>query len=519
MKTHEPNRNFIRGFAFLMRWLLRVSLILLITGACKKSGTDTTPVTPTGGVDPSTITGAENLGAGYDVFDNYADGSKVKATILDFSKLNKDNLIQVKTIEGGSFSTCAGTSIDEYSSSLSVMASLSGSYMYFSGAIKTNFDKTRYQYEAFSFATVKSLIEKTQIRLPLDMTPAELKPYLTATFKSKLNDASVSPATLFTLYGTHCMTGIMLGGRLDYSVSDSTSDLTEGKSISVYAEADFSNNVATISGSVGVVTTEEYNKYLHSCRKILHVYGGRSEFGQQIINKDNYDDWINSIADHSVLCNFAQYGLVPIWEFCESQSRKSELMAAFQTWADDRKITVYSEPRWCILDVKVEFGFNTLDPLPINGRLYHRIKADLNCGCGGSTPYIFLYYLLGQENDPDFNPLAELCTIDDSDGESLATLPGKGWEQVDGNLNKGAGGDNIYFAIRRITEGESMLTGLRVELENETNFFYSTPSSVSNQWLEVAEKYNGTYPQDLNEGAGGYNIFIWHTHDLVTPPK
>jgi hypothetical protein len=391
--------------------------------------------------------------------------------------------------------------------------------MYFSGAVKTNFNKNRYKFESFSFATVQSLIEKTQVRLPLDLTPGDLKPYLATTFKSKLNDPSVSPSTLFTLYGTHCMTGIMLGGRLDYNVSASTSDLTEGKSISVYAEADFSNNVAKISGSTGVVDSSEYRQYLQSCQKILHVYGGKSEYGQQIINKDNYDDWINSIADHSVLCNFAQDGLVPVWEFCDSQSRKDQLIAAFQTWADDRKITVLKEPRSCILDVTVEYGLNTPDPLYINGRPYHRLIADLNTGCGGSTPFIFLYYLQGLETDTVFAPLAELWTIDFSDGETLEALPGAGWRKVDGNLNLGAGGDNIFFAVRPATEGELLLTGVVVELLDENKFFYTINAGAQNNWHWVTQGYSGDKYQDLNEGSGGYTIYVAYTQDEITPPK
>jgi hypothetical protein len=91
--------------------------------------------------------------------------------------------------------------------------------MFFSGSVKTNFLEDRYSYKEYSFATVKSIIQKTQLRLPVDMTAEELKPYLAATAKNKLNDPSVTHYDIFSIYGTHCLTGVTLGGRLDYSVS------------------------------------------------------------------------------------------------------------------------------------------------------------------------------------------------------------------------------------------------------------------------------------------------------------
>ena len=111
-------------------------------------------------------------------------------------------LIESKMVEHSIFSTTSGTTIEEYSNSLKITASLEGSYMFFSGAVKTNFHEDRFSYESYSFATVKSLIQKTQLRLPIDMEAEELKPYLTPSARSKLNDPSISPEYIFDIYGT-----------------------------------------------------------------------------------------------------------------------------------------------------------------------------------------------------------------------------------------------------------------------------------------------------------------------------
>lgn len=511
MKNYEIMNFFLGRRNPLSLVITSLFVTLFFFQSCQKSTNDENEPDPQ--INPTSIEGSENLGSGYDVFDNYAEVSRVKAAILDVDALNKDGLIEVKTLEQSVFTTTSGTTVEEYSNSLQISASLEGSYMFFSGAIETNFHQERYSSTTYSFATVKSLIQKTQLRLPIDMAAEELRPYLTETAKTKLNDPTVTPDYIFNIYGTHCLTGVILGGRLDYSVSAETSDLSAGKSIGVYAEASFSKGGVSVSGSSGVVTEEEYAQFLTSRQKIVKTYGGQSEFGQDIINKDEYDAWIGSIDDNTVFCNYTQHGLVPVWDFCDNIVRKNELLTAYETWANDREIIVNPpEPKLCILDINVQFGANVADPLLIEGREYFRLPADLNASVGGA--YIWIYYLLGYDNDETFTPLSEICTIDQTDGETLAALPGEGWVQLVGDLNSGAGGDYITLAYRRSSyPADKLLTGLRVEHIAKSNNYFTQYTSELNSWYAVTQGYGGTLKQDLNEGSGGWTIYLYYTYD------
>lgn len=483
-----------------------IALSILCMISCDKKEEDKSIILPSEGM--------ESLGSGYDVFDNYAEVRKIKASILDVDALNADGLVEVKTVEHSIFTTSSGTSIEEYSNSLSLSAGLSGSYKFFSGAIEANFHQERYSYESYSFATVKSMIQKTQIRIPIDVNVSELKPYLTETARANLNNPGVSPATIFTQYGTHCMTGVILGGRLDYSVSARTSDINESYGIGLYAERSFSAGGVSISNNQSIITEQEYEKYLSSQKKIVKTYGGQSEFGQDIIHKDDYDNWIESIEGRTVFCNFTEQGLVPVWEFCDDLSRKDELAQAFDTWAAEREIVVHPAPELCILDIKVMFGSSVADPLLINGREYHRLPADLNASVGGE--YIWIYYLLGYDNDLMFEPVAEICTIDETDGETLGALPGEGWVKLPEDLNTGAGGDYIYLAYRRINEPtEKVITGLRVEHAAKSNNYYSLHTGSTNNWYAVQAGYNSGTKQDLNEGCGHWYIWLYYTWDEI----
>ncbi len=495
---------------FLKKWnLIKIMAVLIlfsfsIFNSCKKSDDMSVPIPPEG---------KESLGAGYDVFENYADVYKLKAAILDVDKLNADGLIETKTVENSTFTTTTGTTIEEYREELAVNAYLSGSYNFFSGSVTTNFYEECYSYESYSFATVKSMIQKVQIRLPIDISAEELKPYLTATARSKLNDPSVSPEYIFDIYGTHCLTGVILGGRLDYNVSAMSRHLNTQKGIGVYAEASFSKGGVSVGGGAGMVTEEEYTTFMKSQKKILHVYGGQSEFGQDIINKDDYDKWINSVDNNMVFCNFTQHGLVPVWDLVDNQDRKEALLTAYESWSANHEIIVNPEPKLCMLDVKVFFG-NVADPLLIEDREYHRLPADLNASVGGSL--IYIYYLLGYDNDLTFSPIAEVTVIDQTAGHTIGELPGTGWVMLPEDLNKGAGGQYLNLAYRRSGgPPDYVITGLRVEHVAKANSYYSQFTGTDNNWYGVLMDYYGVYKQDLNEGSGGWFIYLYYTRDEI----
>jgi hypothetical protein len=131
-------------------------LILLSVGCEKEPDELPGPFDPI--ENPELINGIENLGSGYDVFDQFADASKVKALILDYRALNDAGLVEMKTLEHSTFHMTSGSSISEYSNSLSVSVGISGSYMFFSGSVRTNFSESRYSYDSYSFATYHSMI-------------------------------------------------------------------------------------------------------------------------------------------------------------------------------------------------------------------------------------------------------------------------------------------------------------------------------------------------------------------------
>lgn len=451
---------------------------------------------------PEDIKGTENLGAGYDVFDNYADVLSLKAKILDVEAMDADGLIEYKTIDKGVFKTISGESIDEYASSLNTTTKLDGSYRFFSGSIETNFSQDRYQQTQHSFATVQSLVNKHGIRVGPNYHAVDLIPYLTAKAKEDINDPNYSGENLFAAYGTHCVTGLILGGRLDYSVTADMSKVESSKSIAVFAEASFDAMFASASASNSTVSSEEMASFNQQKEKRLEIYGGAAEYGQNIINDNDYSAWINSISTNYIFCDFQDQGLIPIWEFCDDATRKAELEESFDTWAEERQIIIGEQIVQCIVDLKV-LTAGRWDDLPetLEGG-YKIIGHDLNSGAGGD--YIALYYKLGASNI-EGGPINEIFIQNTSDGEGI-----NGGTKIDVDLNKGAGGDFIYLVYKR--GAERPITGIAIE---DGDKWYSDGCNSQNTFYWVMEQNNPSTKQDLNEGAGGNYIYIGYTYDRV----
>lgn len=270
------------------------------------------------------------VGAGYDTInDEYADIESVKEAILDLDRLYEDDNVRVETLEKSEFVTITGESLLEYATNLSVKAKVKGSYYSFKGSLKTNFNLNESTVYEESFATVKTTIKKRSYVIPNTLNSTELQDYLTDSAREHLNNSSLTPEELFETYGTYVITGAITGGRLDYNIQAESSEVSSFTSVEVLAKASYNSGVKSISGSVDTSYSEEQLSAISSVNKNLIVYGGSSEEGQKIISSNNYDNWVSSVSDNTVFCDFAEDGLIPIWELAESVERQTEIEEAY----------------------------------------------------------------------------------------------------------------------------------------------------------------------------------------------
>ncbi len=279
--------------------------------------------------------GLDVLGFGYDVFGQYADQSSTKEFCLftysgftnkpiGSNTYSVPKLVQLKNISKHITKTVSGSSLREYSKSLSAEVGLSVDAMFFSGSINSSYSQSSSGQTAHYYFTYMDA--NTKWRVSLDNRNIEaLKAMLDPQFKKDLNNPNVSPANLFETYGTHYVASAYLGGRADYTSVSDVSQNTNTQDIAVAVEAEYK----AVSGNSKLSKSQsETLKNAKTTTKLV-VTGGNSEFANDISDPVTYEKWASGIATMPVLCDFDKNSLRPIWELCNSSTRKAQLKAEF----------------------------------------------------------------------------------------------------------------------------------------------------------------------------------------------
>jgi MAC/Perforin domain len=463
--------------------------------------------------DPAILTGMDLLGRGYDVFSNYADPKEVKAEVLDFDAMYNAGLIERIQLEDSDFQTIEGTKVEDYMSTLSQKASVGGSYAGFSGSVTVNFDESHYNHSEYSFATVETLIRKYSARIDLGASAIDLKSYLTNNSHSVINNPLVDPESVFISFGTHVLRGIVIGGRLDYNVSADMSLVEGTKSIGVFAEASY-EGIFSVDVSSETVSASEMSSFNSVRKKSLKVYGGSSEYGQYIIaeNEAGYAPWIESIRENPVFCDFDRTTpIIPIWDLCDDPTRAAALESGYEAYAQKRAIDP-TDPtptsHACIVDIKLydlTYGYSGPNPTADGFVL---LPQDLNEGAGGNFIYVLVKYGLDTDTSPA--PVTNIYVRNASYGDPV--IPG--FIQPTGfcDLNHNAGGDDIFLYFAR--GGTQVIRSVATKNTSDSRYYYSKPGTFTFNDDE-GRTYTWVDDRDLNRNAGGDDIFLGWSYDLV----
>jgi hypothetical protein len=280
----------------------------------------------------------DSIGRGYDVFDPYASPVYVKASrILDTAALYDAGLLVEQQIGEGSTTIIAGETLETYLSEMASTTTLSGSYKYFSASVSVSFTETEYSSYAQQFATIRSAVRNHRISVDASYSVDELVPYLDDRFRSKLNDSGVSPETVFQQFGTHVLTDIYTGGRLEYIATANQSEYQSTRGFGVEAQAGFDMLVASAEIDQDFTSSEEQTRYESNVRTDVMLFpAGWST--TTVADESDYSAWEQEVrtADKYLLCDFADGGLIPVWEFCDSQVRGNQIASAFDDWAQTK---------------------------------------------------------------------------------------------------------------------------------------------------------------------------------------
>lgn len=226
---------------------------------------------------------------------------------------------------------------------------------------------------------------------------------------------------------------------------------------------------------------------------------GGSECGQHLFNEGNYQTWLSSVAGNPVLCDFTSLSLMPIWELCESSTRRTEVEDAFQDYAKGFELPgVLTDAAPCVSEIIVKAGLQA-EMARYQEAGFRILPDNLNEQAGGA--YIYLLYKEGLDTDAGITALSTIS------GANPA--PPAGWFRIKGNLNEGTGpGDpEIYLCYQK----EVSQTPAR-----QLQFLYGEEPLVP-AGFELVANYYYENAQNFNHGTEGDFIYLAFSRELPNP--
>jgi hypothetical protein len=481
-------------FSLVITLLLLISLILVL--GCSEDN----PTIPQPNQEDNLLPGAAYMGHGYNVFGDYAKAEFVKSPLFKYDdytsvtvggkSFNIPTDIEYIYVNASDFKSVSGLNSYEYRESMSINASLSGQYSFFSLSVKNNYTEEHYRSNYRAFCTIQNVIKLWKLTLPYtDFT--KLKSMLTNEARNDI--ANLSPELLFNKYGTHFLAELIIGARADYNtcVTKCASTSTIKNNFSVCAEASFKKKSG--SGSFNMVTEEQLQCFESNSFQNLKVSGGKSEYGSYIFQTGNYDKWIESInnIENLTISDFTDNSLIPIWELCADDIRKTELSSAFESYAEQFELpSLVDDAIDGLYFEAASYPVVTPDPG------WTLINVDLNRDAGGK--YIYLCY----KNGLDDHEAVSAITFVINNQQTPA-----GYIKIPQDLNEGSGGEFIYLCYRKEVTSNPIR---RVNILIGEN-------SVPEPGFYFGENYYSGIKQDLNQGAGGNYIWLVYSYDLPDP--
>lgn len=391
------------------------------------------------------------LGSGYDLFGQYAFAGSVKQRIFAWEHAKTvprdmyqvPELITATPVQGTESHLFWGESAlklqSTFSTSVSIGFSLPG---LFSASITSEFStstlrKSRQVYSIY------------QIILPLwkysfDYKSETAKRMMTNDFKQAIQ--SYPPNDLFDIYGTHFLHQIIIGGRLHFSSVTKSAYYANSTEFETSVKGSCELDIGTLEASASVSTTNAIQSFNTNSETHLHSLGGDPALAEMLgkgkdANENNayFKAWLESVRECPVLVDFGDHNkpFIPIWELTDDPKRRAELESAVETYLNERD---QRERLYADRLVGVEIIHD-----PSSGNIqapsgYIKDPYDLNKGAGGD--FIFLctaYQPVDEIKRQKIRPITGLKVIDIHGG-----VP-QGWELINVDLNKGAGGADLYL--------------------------------------------------------------------------
>ena len=232
------------------------------------------------------------------------------------------------------YSSQFADSFASLSRKLSVTAHAEVDSFGFQGSLDTKFSEST----KTSAETQVASIQKHHTAFVLEFGDIDdLEEHLDRHFKRDLDDSSFPPEDLFAKHGTHVVTKVLLGGRLDYWFSSKSTESMSSKAFEASVKASYGG----VSGGASLTAEEENLAKASSVSMTMNAVGGEGSAISSLEaskTSDAFATWAASIQTNPHYIGRPKDGLVAVWDLCSNNARATELRKAYHRLAAKRII-------------------------------------------------------------------------------------------------------------------------------------------------------------------------------------
>ena len=298
------------------------------TSAVTANAVTSTTATPSPGLDM--------LGKSYDTTGEYAHYDSVGSLLLQ--GLGLDVMTQELTFDNYSYAAPAccevlastpetesfvsvGATHQEYAINTASELHLEAQYGGCAGTINASHSSEVRASSSSYYATIYETITGYYLKLKGNDKDGGLK--LRQDVQDALDDSNVDAKTLFGKYGTHVITGVIIGGQARFSAHGSKSAFESTSEFKASAQAKYSS----MSGSATYSTTTSTKQESVEASADMQYLGGQSS--ARYTSDDPWSAWGSTVPANPAVIGFPKDALKPLWDFCTDESRKDALKSEF----------------------------------------------------------------------------------------------------------------------------------------------------------------------------------------------
>lgn len=292
------------------------------------------------------------LGWGYDITKGYFDNSGVsQIAIVDIDSIIKSypppthtGIVEGKPLEYTDMDIIAENAI-QYAENLAANAKLSYGPSLpiasaFSGSLSAAWGQAQNYNSTYSIASFQKYYALKEVAIGL--SPIEMQKHLTIQFKNDLKH--LSDIAIIQKYGTHILTDIILGARVE--IMYKAQSLSQNKTKSI--EASLTATLKLFKFEAGLTYNEslasqnkDYNiKYKTIGGDPLKNRQGRITTDPRQAPSIDISEWLNSINESNYSFIDSRPGsLIPIYELVEDPIRKIQLESVVRRYIIDKQFS------------------------------------------------------------------------------------------------------------------------------------------------------------------------------------